>query len=242
MFLELKNLNKAYSSSQFKLENINLTVNENESVGLIGKNGCGKSTILKMINRLIESDEGHIYFEDKDISVFNTTQLNHYRKKVVYIFQNGNLLEKQSVYYHLTLIYKLNKIKVNEKEINEILHFFNLTHLKKIKVYYLSGGQKQKLAIAMAILSKPKLLLCDEISSQLDFDSEIEIFKLLQKIRERYKISMIIVAHNLSILKNYCDKIYVVNNHTIENTIIPKKSNTFDYESYLSYVEHYLYD
>lgn len=242
MILELKNIHKQFESTNFKLENVNIELYENEVIGIVGQNGTGKSTILKMMNQLENQDQGEIYFLENKINVCNEIELRNLRKKVAYIFQSGNLLEKKSVYYHLSLVYKLNKEKVNYQEIDDILIFFNLTSHKKSKVYYLSGGQKQKVAIAMAILSKPKVLLCDEISSQLDHKSEQEIFELLKKIKEKYQISFVVVSHNLSILKNFCTRVYFIENNTIKRQIFPKPNKLLKPNSYFEFVEEYLYD
>lgn len=224
------------------MENVNIKLNENEVVGLIGQNGSGKSTLLKMMNQLEKQDAGQLYFDGNQVNLDDEVELRALRKKVAYIFQSGHLLEKQSVYYHLGLVYKLNKEKVNEKEIDEILSFFSLENHKKSKVYYLSGGQKQKVAIAMAILSKPKVLLCDEISSQLDYKSENEIFELLKKIKEKYHLSFVVVSHNLSVLKNFCDRVYVINDNTITKEIFPNHNNQILTNSYHEFVEEYLND
>ncbi len=242
MILELKNIQKQFLETNFKLENINIKLYENEVIGLIGQNGSGKSTILKMMNQLEKQDSGQLYYDGIEVNGDSESQLRVLRKKVAYIFQSGHLLEKQSVYYHLSLVYKLNKQKVNEKEINEILSFFSLTSHKKSKVYYLSGGQKQKVAIAMAILSKPKVLLCDEISSQLDYKSENEIFDLLKKIKEKYALSLVVVSHNLAVLKSFCDRVYMIDKYTITKEIIPNHNIQNQSNSYHEFVEEYLND
>lgn len=224
MILEFDNVAKYYPSSKFKLENINFELDKKEIIGIIGKNGTGKSTILKLANRLIEEDCGSIKYLGKSTSEMSDMELRKFRKQVSYIFQNANLLENKTVYYHLSLVYKLNKEKVNEDEIDFILNFMEIARLKNSLIRHLSGGQKQKVAISMAILQKPKVLLCDEISSALDSNAEKEIFELLKKTIERYEISILLVSHNLNVLKNFCDKILYIDNHTITDIIIPKKS------------------
>ncbi|TYL22967.1 ATP-binding cassette domain-containing protein, partial [Streptococcus pyogenes] len=136
-----------------------------EIVGLIGSNGTGKSTILKMINGLMSCDQGHIYYQGQELKELSASQLRQMRKDIAYIFQHHNLLPGETVFYHLSLVYKLNHQKVDHEAIDDILDFLGLTRVKQVKCHSLSGGQQQKVAIAMAILQKPRLILCDEISS-----------------------------------------------------------------------------
>lgn len=241
MIIEFKNVSKNYKNSNFKLENINLKINKKEVIGIIGQNGTGKSTILKMINGLVKNDTGEIIYKGINISSLNEKNLRDMRKNISYIFQNFNLLEGETVYYHLSLIYKLKNIKINTAEINNILKFMNIEKLKYVTCRNLSGGQQQKVAIAMSLLQKPELILCDEISSALDSNSEKEIYDLLIKLKKTTNISIVIISHNLTILKNFCDKVIMLENSTIKETIIPKKTSNIDYnKDYFNYVKEFL--
>lgn len=211
-------------------------------LGIIGKNGTGKSTILKMANRLVNPDSGEIYYKENPISKMSELQLRNLRKEIVYIFQEANLLENKTVHYHLSLVYKLRSEKTDENEIDKILEFMDLARLKNSYTYELSGGQKQKVAIAIAILQKPKILLCDEITSALDTDAEREILNLLEKIKEKYEVSIMIISHNLIVLKNFCNKILFLDDNTIKETIFPNKSTSDSDENYYEHVVRYLND
>ncbi|MBF0710044.1 MULTISPECIES: ATP-binding cassette domain-containing protein [unclassified Gemella] len=241
MVIQVNNIAKQYKNSNFKLNNISFQVKEKEIIGLIGPNGSGKSTILKMLNGLISFDSGQILIDSKDITKMNDDELRKMRKSISYIFQNSNLLEGESVYYHLSLIFKLNGEKIDEKKIDEILSFMNIFHLKKEICRNLSGGQQQKVAIAMSILQNPKVLLCDEISSALDVNSEQEIFNLLLKLRDTTNISLVVISHNLSILKNFCDKVIILGDSQIKEVITPKKSLSSNYkQDYFNHVKEFL--
>lgn len=241
MLIELKNVSKNYNESNFKLTNLNFKVNKKEVIGIIGRNGTGKSTILKMINALTPYDDGKIIFNNKVLHKMTNSEIITMRKQIAYIFQNSNLLEGETVYYHLSLIYKLNKEKINNLEIDNILKFMGIPHFKNITCRNLSGGQQQKVAIAMALLQKPSLLLCDEISSALDTNSEREIFELLLKLKETTDISMLVVSHNLAVLKNFCDKVIVIEDNTIKDILIPKKNSKINYEeNYFKHVKEFL--
>lgn len=241
MIIELKSVGKIFPKSQFRLDDISFNIEEGEIVGLIGSNGTGKSTILKMINGLIPYDKGNIYYQGKEVKSFSDNKLRQMRKDIAYIFQNHNLLAGESVYYHLALVYKLNHQKVNHDAINDILDFLGLMDLKQVKCHSLSGGQQQKVAIAMAVLQKPKLILCDEISSALDTNSEKEIFNLLSDFREKYGISILMIAHHLSLLKQYCDRVMILDHQTIVDTVVPVKATLNQLKSnYVDQVKEFL--
>lgn len=242
MIIELKDICKQYQDSNFNLQDINLKISEAEKIGIIGKNGTGKSTILKIINGICDIDRGEIIYKNKNIKDFNQIENLNFKKKIAYIFQHFNLIENKSVFYHLSLIYKLNKTKVNNEEIDELLKFMGLKNHKYQLCTFLSGGQKQKLAIAMAILQKPEVILCDEISSALDNDSEKEIFKLLINLSNLNKISLVIVSHNLDILKQNCDRILYLENGRFNDQFIPKRKAKSSDDNYYNYVKRYLQD
>lgn len=224
MITELKNVGKVFPESHFQLEGISFAIEEGEIVGLIGSNGTGKSTILKMMNGLIPYDKGCVRYKERELNSLSASQLRHMRKDIAYIFQHHNLLPGETVFYHLSLVYKLNHQKIDDRAIDDILDFLGLTRVKQVKCHSLSGGQQQKVAIAMAILQKPRLILCDEISSALDTNSEKEIFDLLASLREKYGISILMIAHHLSVLKQYCDRVMILDGQTIAETVIPVKS------------------
>ena len=182
MIVQLKNVSKQYKDANFKLENISFDINKKEVIGIIGRNGTGKSTILKMINGIVSYDSGDILYKNSSIKNMDASTLRNTRKNLAYIFQHSNLIDNKSVYYHLSLVYKLNKVSVDKKKIDDILEFMNITRLKNSLCGSLSGGEQQKVAIAMALLQEPEVLLCDEISSALDTNSEKEIFALLNTL------------------------------------------------------------
>ncbi len=241
MIVKLENIAKSYPKSNFKLEKISFEINSGDIIGIVGQNGTGKSTLLKIIASLVKIDNGKIFYQNKDITQLNEKEMKDMRKNIAYIFQEANLLENKTVFYHLSLIYKLNKVPIKHTEIDDMLNFMGLYSHKHSKCRNLSGGQKQKVAIAMALLQKPKVLLCDEISSALDKNSEEEIFKLLLKIKNLQGVAMLVISHNLSLIKNLCDKVLILQNGTINHTIIPTKSNLISEEKeYYEYVKGYL--
>ena len=241
MIVQLKNVSKQYKDANFKLENISFDINKKEVIGIIGRNGTGKSTILKMINGIVSYDSGDILYKNSSIKNMDASTLRHTRKNLAYIFQHSNLIDNKSVYYHLSLVYKLNKVSVDKKKIDDILEFMNITRLKNSLCGSLSGGEQQKVAIAMALLQEPEVLLCDEISSALDTNSEKEIFALLNKLRTTTDISIVMISHSLSLLKNFCDRVVVIDDSTIKDIVVPNKNAKDDYDSnYYNYVKEFL--
>lgn len=241
MIVQLKNVSKQYKDANFKLENISFDINKKEVIGIIGRNGTGKSTILKMINGIVSYDSGDILYKNSSIKAMDASTLRKTRKNLAYIFQHSNLIDNKSVYYHLSLVYKLNKVSVDKKKIDDILEFMNITRLKNSLCGSLSGGEQQKVAIAMALLQEPEVLLCDEISSALDTNSEKEIFALLNKLRTTTDISIVMISHSLSLLKNFCDRVVVIDDSTIKDIVVPNKNAKDDYDSnYYNYVKEFL--
>ena len=241
MIVQLKNVSKQYKDANFKLENISFDINKKEVIGIIGRNGTGKSTILKMINGIVSYDSGDILYKNSSIQSMDASTLRKTRKNLAYIFQHYNLIDNKSVYYHLSLVYKLNKVSVDKKKIDDILEFMNITRLKNSLCGSLSGGEQQKVAIAMALLQEPEVLLCDEISSALDTNSEKEIFALLNKLRTTTDISIVMISHSLSLLKNFCDRVVVIDDSTIKDIVVPNKNAKDDYDSnYYNYVKEFL--
>lgn len=241
MVMRINSVSKRYPSSRFALEKLSFTIGSSEAIGIIGKNGSGKSTLLKMLNGLIPCDQGEIYYRNQAMSSMNDAEKREMRKKVAYIFQNANLLDGESVLYHLKLVYKLQGQKVDHGSIYEMLSFLQISHLKHLQCRDLSGGQKQKVAIAMALLQKPEILLCDEISASLDAKSEKEIFDLLLHLKTSSEISLVIVSHNLSVLKNVCDRVLILSDGTFLDCIHPIRSKGPDTDQdYFDHVKEYL--
>lgn len=241
MILQLKDVGKTYPQADFKLEQINFSVAKGDCLGLIGQNGTGKSTILKLMNGLVPADEGLILYQGQPVNQMTAEQKRAMRKSVAYIFQQGNLLDGETVLYHLKLVYVLAKRQPDMAKIEKTLSFMNLTHLAHVVCRDLSGGQQQKVAIAMAILQEPQVLLCDEISSALDANSEKEIFDLLTRLRAQSDVAIVMISHNLSLLKNFCDKVMILDKGRIVETVTPEKTQTVDpSQHYISHVKEFL--
>lgn len=214
--LKVENLKKVYikDKNEFTaVNNVDLNIKEGECVGLVGESGCGKSSIARMITNLERHSGGDIFINDINMKEFNKKKELY--KQVQMIFQNP----LDSFNPRIKLGNSIGEIKVNlgynkreiKKEVIELLEKVGLSE----DYYYrypkeVSGGQCQRAAIARALLIKPKLLICDEPTSALDVSVQGQIINLLNEIKEKTKTSFLFISHDLALVQNFCDKIYVM--------------------------------
>ncbi len=214
--LKVENLKKVYikDKNEFTaVNNVDLNIKEGECVGLVGESGCGKSSIARMITNLERHSGGDIFINDINMKEFNKKKELY--KQVQMIFQNP----LDSFNPRIKLGNSIGEIKVNlgynkreiKKEVIELLEKVGLSE----DYYYrypkeVSGGQCQRAAIARALLIKPKLLICDEPTSALDVSVQGQIINLLNDIKEKTKTSFLFISHDLALVQNFCDKIYVM--------------------------------
>ena len=214
--LKVENLKKVYikDKNEFTaVNNVDLNIKEGECVGLVGESGCGKSSIARMITNLERHSGGDIFINDIKMKEFNKKKELY--KQVQMIFQNP----LDSFNPRIKLGNSIGEIKVNlgynkreiKKEVIELLEKVGLSE----DYYYrynkeVSGGQCQMAAIARALLIKPKLLICDEPTSALDVSVQGQIINLLNDIKEKTKTSFLFISHDLALVQNFCDKIYVM--------------------------------
>lgn len=212
-------------TSEFEaLKNVSLMVRNNSIHGIIGPSGAGKSTLIRVINQLESYDQGSVdVFEYKDIKKINKESTRMLRKKIGMIFQEFNLLDRQTVYSNIALPIKLDH-KLEESDHNRINELIELVGLKGYENSYpsqLSGGQKQRVGIARALINNPDILLCDEPTSALDTSTIKSILNLLKNLKERLGLTVIIVTHDMNVIKEVCDYVTVMENGVIvENEAI----------------------
>lgn len=206
--IEFKKVFKKYADIEI-LKNINFKIEKGDIFGVIGLSGAGKSTLIRTINKLEKIDGGEIIIDDKEISKLSGKELMEFRKEIGMIFQNFNLLSSRTVYENVKLPLELIH-KIDEKRIFEILDLVELTDKKDSYISKLSGGQKQRVAIARALITKPKILLCDEATSALDPLIASNILDLLKKINESLGITIVVITHQLEVVKKICNKLVVL--------------------------------
>ena len=236
--IKVSNLTKSYQldNRTFKaLDGVNFQVAEGEIFGIIGLSGAGKSTLVRCINRLENPDEGKIEIKGKDILAMNKEELSRQRKKTAMIFQSFNLFKQKTVYKNIAYPLELEGLAKEEidKRVDELLDFVDLSSKKNEYPANLSGGQKQRVAIARALAAKPEILLSDEATSALDPANTKVILDLLKKAVEEFKLTIIMITHQMEVAKAICNRIAVMEHGKIieENNVEdlfknPKKAIT----------------
>ena len=191
------------------LKDMSIEINECEIYGLIGHSGAGKSTLLRCINGLESYDDGSVNVMGKEIKNLNKNELRAFRKDLGMIFQNFNLLNRKTVYKNIALpleVWNYDKDKIKDRVL-ELLKLVDLEDKVNSKPGQLSGGQKQRVAIARALALNPKILLCDEATSALDPKTTKDILALLNKINKELGITIVVVTHQMEVVKEICEKV-----------------------------------
>ncbi|MCQ2772679.1 MAG: methionine ABC transporter ATP-binding protein [Bacilli bacterium] len=191
---------------------MSLTIEDGEIFGLVGQSGAGKSTLLRTINQLEKIDSGSILVNGVDVSTLNGKALREFRKGIAMIFQHFSIMETQTVFQNiaLPLVCEHWKKKDIEKRVHELAEIVGLTEKLQSKPRELSGGQKQRVAIARSLALDPKILLCDEATSALDPITTDSILDLLKKINKEMGITIIIVTHQMEVIKSACKRIAIL--------------------------------
>lgn len=209
--IQISGVNKYYGKTKV-LNNINIHINKGEIFGIIGHSGAGKSTLLRCINRLEAYEEGSITVENREVKKLNEKKLRLLRKDLGMIFQHFSLLERKTVFENVALpleCFKYPKDEIN-KRVDELLTLVGIHDKKNMKPRNLSGGQKQRVAIARALALNPKVLLCDEATSALDPNTTKSILSLLQDINKKLNITIIMVTHQMEVIKQICSRVAIM--------------------------------
>jgi D-methionine transport system ATP-binding protein len=204
------------------LKDINLQIENHEIFGVIGESGSGKSTLLRMINTLEQPDQGQILVDNHNITTFNEAEERRSRKKIGMIFQQFNLLYNQTVKENIGLPLRLNKA-YDETKIQEVLEFVHLEEKADHYPKQLSGGEKQRVGIARALITDPEILLCDEPTSALDGQNASDVTQLLRKINQTFGTTMVIVSHELTLIKQLCDRTAILDKGQMQEIIVLEK-------------------
>jgi len=214
--IEFQQVHKTYRVAGREIPALNptsLTIEDGQVFGLIGHSGAGKSTMLRLINRLEEPSGGKIIVDGEDVTAFNANQLRGFRQQVGMIFQHFNLLASKTVADNvalpLTLAGELSRSEI-DKRVTELLARVGLSdHAKKYPAQ-LSGGQKQRVGIARALSTNPKILLCDEATSALDPQTTASVLQLLAEINRELKLTIVLITHEMDVIRRVCDRVAVM--------------------------------
>ena len=230
--IEVSNLKKIIKDKVI-LEDISLSIKEGEVFGIVGHSGAGKSTLLRCLNGLESYEEGSIKINDEKIDELSKKQLRILRKDLGMIFQSFKLLKRKNVFQNIALpleIWGMSKNEINNR-VKELLKLVDLEDKAYVKPHNLSGGQKQRVAIARALALEPKILLCDEATSALDPKTTKDILNLLKDINQKLSITIVIVTHQMEVIKEICERVVIMDKGKI-------KSLGFSEELFLSPDKH----
>jgi len=201
--IRINNLSKIFRTNDIEtnaLNRVSLEIVEGEFIAIMGPSGCGKSTLLNLLGLLDKPTSGEYFLIDKNTSSFSEKQRIEIRKKNIgFVFQSFNLIDELSVYENieLPLLYLKIRSKERKKLLDEMLEKMNLTNKKRLFPQQLSGGQQQLVAVARAIITKPKLILADEPTGNLDSVNGLEIIKYLQNLNSN-GTTIVMVTHAIS--------------------------------------------
>ncbi|MGE3919749.1 MAG: methionine ABC transporter ATP-binding protein [Gammaproteobacteria bacterium] len=209
------NISKTYHIANKAIEalqNVSLEIPQGKIFGIVGKSGAGKSTLLRTINLLEHPTSGEIYLKDQSLTKCSEKDLRQIRRKIGMIFQHFNLLQSQTVFNNIALPLQLLKTPENKikKRVEELLQLVGLTDKMHAYPKQLSGGQKQRVAIARALATQPEILLCDEATSALDPETTTAILDLLQTINQKFGITIVLITHQLEVVKQICDEVALI--------------------------------
>lgn len=194
------------------LRDVSLHIKQGEVFGIIGYSGAGKSTLVRVINLLERPDLGQVMMGGQDLTSMNPRELRQARRKIGMIFQHFSLLPSRTVSGNIAFPLKytgLSKEEIQAK-VTTLLNLVELSDKASAYPSQLSGGQKQRVAIARALAADPQVLLCDEATSALDPQTTLSILRLLKKVNEQLGITIVIITHEMAVIKEICDRVAVM--------------------------------
>lgn len=218
--IDIKDISKIYSSKEgdlVALNKVNLKINQGDIYGVIGPSGAGKSTLIRVINLLEKPSAGQVLIDGVDITRLNKKELMDERKEIGMIFQNFNLMNNSTVSQNIAFPLEISHSdkKVISERLDELLELVGLEDKRNVYPAKLSGGQKQRVGIARALANKPKILLCDEPTSALDPVTTKSILELLKDINEKLNITIVLITHQMEVIKTICNKTAVIEHGNI---------------------------
>lgn len=223
MFIEINGIRKSYGSGESKVEvlkGINIGIEKGEFCVLLGPSGSGKSTLLNIIGGIDDADSGYISIDGEKTENMNERSLTEYRRKHLgYIFQMYNLIPNLNIKENVETGAYLSDHPLDVDEILKTLGLYEHRHKLPSK---LSGGQQQRCSIGRAIVKNPDILLCDEPTGALDYNTSKEILKLIETVNQKYNTTIIMVTHNEAI-KDMADKVVKHRDGMVRKQIINEK-------------------
>lgn len=224
--LRVNHLSKVYSTFKgakevMALNGINLRVHRGDFVGIMGPSGSGKTTLLNLLAGIDQSTSGEIFIQDKNITELSSEEMSLFRRRSVgYVFQDYNLLDSITIYENIALPLILDNVepdKINIK-LKELASFFEIEHIQNKYPYHISGGQKQRAAVARALINDPAIVLADEPTGNLDSKSSKNIMKTLKKINDERNSTVLMVTHD-PFAASFCKRIIFIKDGAVNMEI-----------------------
>ena len=215
--ITLEKANKVYSNGLHAVKDVSLKVNKGDIFGIIGLSGAGKSSLIRLINRLEEPTSGKIFINGENVLEFNKKQLLERRKKIGMIFQHFNLLSSRTVEENVAFALEIanwNKNEIKER-VTMLLDIVGLSDKAKYYPSQLSGGQKQRVSIARALANNPDILLSDEATSALDPKTTKSILELIKKIQQKFSLTVVMITHQMEVVKEVCNRVAIMSDGRI---------------------------
>lgn len=214
--IEIKDAFKTYQLKDEEivaLNHVNLTIPDGALLGIMGVSGAGKTTLLRSLALIEPLTSGQILMDGVDLTTLQNGKKRAFRKNIGVIFQGYHLFDQRNVFENIAYPLRIRNVPNKEisEKVNELLRLVGLEEKALAYPVMLSGGQKQRVAIARALACEPELLLCDEPTSALDSMTTKSILQLLQKINEERKVTIVIITHELHVVKSICNEVCIIN-------------------------------
>ena len=215
--IEFREITKVFKQKKARikaLDNVSMTIEPGEVVGIIGYSGAGKSTLVRMINGLDTPSSGELLLDDTNIVGMSEKKLRGIRRNIGMIFQQFNLMNSRTAAGNIEYPLQLQGVGKQEraKRVQELLDFVGLGDKGKSYPEQLSGGQKQRVGIARALATNPSLLLADEATSALDPTTTQEVLDLLRRVNKEFGITIVVITHEMEVVRSIADKVAVMEN------------------------------
>jgi ABC-type lipoprotein export system ATPase subunit len=223
--IEIVNLGKVYHNGKeevYAVFDVSLSIYAHDYIAIVGPSGAGKSTLLHMIGGLEIPTQGRVLFKEKDIYRMNDRQLALWRNKTVgFVFQFYHLIEELNVLENIAVASYIGKGKQKSslKKAQELLQYLGIEEREKFFPSQLSGGEKQKVALARALINEPEVILCDEPTGNLDISSQNKVMQLLERLYRERKKTLVLVTHNLELARRAKRTVFMKGGKIIENLI-----------------------
>lgn len=250
--IELTNIDVIFQQKKEKIEavkNVNLKIDKKDVFGIVGYSGAGKSSLVRVINYLQKPTNGKVVIDNVELGQLSARELRKERKKIGMIFQHFNLMSARTISDNVefSLKYSGKSKKERKDKVIELLALVGLSDKKDAYPSQLSGGQKQRVAIARALANDPEILLCDEATSALDPKTTLQILDLLRKLNKELELTIVLITHEMQVVKEICNKVAVMENGRIieQNDSVsifsdPRKELTKDFIRTATHVDQAL--